>query len=202
MRIHPATPATPSRSWATRVGKPAGYTVVPDSAYHDVQCESCHGPGLTHAENPDITTNQPLASIHVDTALANGCGGCHTGTHEPFVDQWVQSAHGSGPGFASAGRERVLRALPRREGRDRDTVWGHRGQLRSRRATRPISASCAPCATTRTGRRTSTSCGHRFPRRRPTISASSAMLVARPRPGAPRARPPRRADRTARRASW
>jgi predicted CXXCH cytochrome family protein len=85
-----------------KVGKPAGYTVVHDSAYHDVQCESCHGPGVTHAENPDVTANQPLASIHVDTALANGCGGCHTGTHEPFVDQWVQSAHGSGPGFASA----------------------------------------------------------------------------------------------------
>jgi len=83
------------------VGKPAGYSVVADSAYQDVQCESCHGPGFTHAQNP-LATNAPLASIHVDTALANGCGGCHTGTHEPFVDQWVGSAHGSGPGFADA----------------------------------------------------------------------------------------------------
>ena len=84
------------------VGKPAGYLVVADSGYHDVQCENCHGPGLTHAQNPDLIANQPLARIHVDTGLANGCGGCHTGEHEPFVDQWVQSAHGSGPGFSHA----------------------------------------------------------------------------------------------------
>jgi predicted CXXCH cytochrome family protein len=83
------------------VGHPAGYSLVADSAYQDVQCESCHGPGFTHASSPTLA-NVPLASIHVDTALANGCGGCHTGTHEPFVDQWVQSAHGSGPGYIHA----------------------------------------------------------------------------------------------------
>jgi predicted CXXCH cytochrome family protein len=83
-------------------GKPAGYAAVPDSAYHDVQCESCHGAGYTHVQNPEVVANQPLASIHVDTGLTKGCGGCHTGVHAPFVDQWVQSAHGSGPGFAAA----------------------------------------------------------------------------------------------------
>ncbi|HUL49194.1 MAG TPA: cytochrome c3 family protein [Gemmatimonadales bacterium] len=83
------------------IGKPAGYEVHADSAYQDVQCENCHGPGQGHATSPS-NSNQPLASIHVDTGLANGCGGCHTGTHEPFVDQWVQSAHGSGPGFSHA----------------------------------------------------------------------------------------------------
>src|SRR5690349_4118561 len=83
------------------VGHPAGYALVADSAYHDVQCESCHGPGFTHASSPTLA-NVPLASIHVDTNLANGCGGCHTGVHEPFVDQWVQSAHGSGPGYSHA----------------------------------------------------------------------------------------------------
>ncbi|HYL54468.1 MAG TPA: multiheme c-type cytochrome [Gemmatimonadales bacterium] len=83
------------------LGHPGGYAVVADSAYQDVQCESCHGPGFTHASSPTLA-NVPLASIHVDTNLANGCGGCHTGVHEPFVDQWVQSAHGSGPGYSHA----------------------------------------------------------------------------------------------------
>ncbi len=83
------------------IGHPAGYNVVADAAYQDVQCESCHGPGFTHAKNP-LLGNAPLAAIHVDTGLANGCGGCHTGTHEPFVDQWVGSAHGSGPAFSHA----------------------------------------------------------------------------------------------------
>ena len=74
----------------------AGYFAVSGAAkqyYQDVQCESCHGPGAAHISAPDET--QPLASIHADTASANGCGTCHTGTHEPFVDQWRQSLHGS-----------------------------------------------------------------------------------------------------------
>ena len=88
------------------VGKPAGYAIVADSAYQDVQCESCHGPGFTHASSPTLS-NVPLASILPrDTVVKadslNGCGGCHTGVHEPFVDQWSLSAHGSGPGYSHA----------------------------------------------------------------------------------------------------
>jgi predicted CXXCH cytochrome family protein len=73
----------------------AGYFSVSADAkkyYQDVQCESCHGPGATHISSPDET--QPLASIHADTAAVNGCATCHTGAHEPFVDQWRQSLHG------------------------------------------------------------------------------------------------------------
>ena len=42
------------------VSEPAGWNAVQDTAYHDVQCESCHGPGVDHVETPDATA-PPLA---------------------------------------------------------------------------------------------------------------------------------------------
>ncbi len=83
-----------------------GYTSTKDPRYEDVQCESCHGPGLPHVTNPDAT--QPLASLSVNVAqLAGfaghnlfsaqgndfGCADCHSGVHNPFVEQWSQSPH-------------------------------------------------------------------------------------------------------------
>ena len=69
-----------------------GWRTTKDVRYHDVQCESCHGPGLTHVTNPDAT--QPLASIKADTLATTGCGECHSGAHQPFVAEWQRSAHG------------------------------------------------------------------------------------------------------------
>ena len=81
----------------------AGQNLVADERYHDVQCESCHGPGLEHVLNPDAAT-KPLASALVGTDLTNGCGECHSGTHHPFVEEWEASPHSGVVGFA-AGRE-------------------------------------------------------------------------------------------------
>jgi predicted CXXCH cytochrome family protein len=83
----------------------ADSTALPDSSvlaiYHDVQCESCHGPGNDHVANPSAT--QPLASAYTGADLTTGCGECHEGTHHPFVEQWAASLHGSGTSFAYAG---------------------------------------------------------------------------------------------------
>ncbi|MGQ0719989.1 MAG: multiheme c-type cytochrome [Candidatus Eiseniibacteriota bacterium] len=69
----------------------AGYNVVADAAYHDVQCESCHGPGLDHVENP--SASQPLPALGVPASLDNGCVECHSGTHHPFAEEWALSLH-------------------------------------------------------------------------------------------------------------
>ena len=67
-----------------------GFTGSKDARYHDVQCESCHGAGLTHASGPN-SSNHPLASIKADTTIKNGCGECHSGVHDPFVTEWQLS---------------------------------------------------------------------------------------------------------------
>lgn len=96
---------------------PAAYNAVADSAYRDVQCESCHGPGYQHVQSPS-RENVPLASIKADTGLTTGCGECHTGEHNPFIEEWKESAHGSGPAF--------------------DYISTHVG-------TNPAYATCLPC---------------------------------------------------------
>jgi predicted CXXCH cytochrome family protein len=74
----------------------AGHSGTGEERYRDVQCESCHGPGLTHATNP-LESNAPLAPIAVGGAnLDVGCVECHSGTHHPFAEEWVLSAHGEG----------------------------------------------------------------------------------------------------------
>jgi predicted CXXCH cytochrome family protein len=78
-----------------------GWVAVNDARYHDVQCESCHGPGLQHVRNPSIQAAQPQAPITVGTDLTFGCGQCHTGFHQPFVEEWSVSAHGNVTSYAA-----------------------------------------------------------------------------------------------------
>jgi len=51
-----------------------------------VQCESCHGPGMTH-----VSSRNP-ADIN-RTPLTNVCGSCHTGADQPQFEEWSASGH-------------------------------------------------------------------------------------------------------------
>ena len=78
-----------------------GYIGSATERYQDVQCEACHGPGQNHVDNPENVATQPVPSIYVAVGVNTSCSGCHTGTHEPFVEEWSQSAHGIVPDFAA-----------------------------------------------------------------------------------------------------
>ena len=69
-------------------GQPTGFVseeVTPQFA--GVQCENCHGPGGDHAANP-FEVQPPVVEL-----ASEMCGGCHTGTHHGFYDDWQHSAH-------------------------------------------------------------------------------------------------------------
>lgn len=78
---------------------PAGYAAVPDSVYQDVQCESCHGAGLTHVQTPDNHDTWPIAHVDLADSVAS-CAGCHNGNFDPFFEQWSQSKHADSAGNA------------------------------------------------------------------------------------------------------
>ena len=69
-----------------------GHSATGEARYQDVQCESCHGPGLEHVTLPSDET-VPLAYMDVGLDLTTGCAECHQGDHHPFAEEWSQSAH-------------------------------------------------------------------------------------------------------------
>lgn len=75
------------------VAASAGYKATAHETYRDVQCESCHGAGLEHVESVgrgNITT-RPLAHLAVNTV--GSCKDCHSGSHQPFAEEWAASGH-------------------------------------------------------------------------------------------------------------
>ena len=73
-------------------GTVAGHDAVKNAVYYDVQCESCHGPGLEHVEGVGQgTLVRPLAKISMSGI--GDCGDCHSGAHQPFAEEWAASGH-------------------------------------------------------------------------------------------------------------
>ena len=73
-------------------GTVAGHDTVKIAAYYDVQCESCHGPGLQHVEGVGQgSLVRPLAKL--SQAGTGDCGDCHSGAHQPFAEEWSASGH-------------------------------------------------------------------------------------------------------------
>jgi hypothetical protein len=79
-----------------------GYEAVQDTVYYGVQCESCHGAGYAHVQDPSVKANRPIPSINVtdDPALEDrSCSGCHRGgagpdRHQNYLKEWKSSRHG------------------------------------------------------------------------------------------------------------
>ncbi|HMI92665.1 MAG TPA: multiheme c-type cytochrome, partial [Polyangiales bacterium] len=61
----------------TGYGKPGGAAVVQNAGLTDVGCESCHGPGSLHAEDPDV---DDAKNVHLVVAEPV-CTACHNEEH-------------------------------------------------------------------------------------------------------------------------
>jgi len=120
----------------------AGYNVTGETRYHDVQCESCHGPGLTHVTNP-LDTNAPLAPIQVEADATLGCGECHQGSHHGFADEWLQSRHGDGAHKPQYRTRDGCKACHGGEGALE--AWGFRTEFLEKGANESIGITCAVC---------------------------------------------------------
>jgi predicted CXXCH cytochrome family protein len=124
----------------TLAGDVGGFFAHGDSRYQDVQCEACHGPGLTHVRSPS-RDNWPLATVAVGTDLSQGCGECHTGAHQPFVEQWAASRHAE----INQSRGANPNCQACHSGQGALTQFGVRAEYLEREAEERVAITCAVC---------------------------------------------------------
>lgn len=119
-----------------------GWLATGDHRLVDVQCESCHGPGLEHVSYP--ASVQPLASLDAAAGGTNGCGECHDGTHHPYTSQWAESAHGLGPNTGYAGGRAAC--APCHEGRAAlEVTFGTKSTYLEKDGQELLTITCAVC---------------------------------------------------------
>ncbi len=122
-------------------GTVAGYSKVADSTYLDVQCESCHGAGLKHVEGVgQASIVRPLAKLSMTGT--GTCGDCHSGTHQPFAEEWAQSGHAT----INVSRASNASCSGCHEGRKALERWGVVGNYAEKSdPTAYVSTSCTVC---------------------------------------------------------
>jgi predicted CXXCH cytochrome family protein len=122
--------------------QPGGWPATREPRYHDVQCESCHGPGLDHIRNPDGgTVATVLAGVDAGASVDGTCTECHSGFHHPFVQEWEASGHGQ-PVAAAVGRPDCEGC---HEGKAALRAFGVLARYREEGQSAPIAITCAVC---------------------------------------------------------
>ncbi len=103
------------------VAEAAGFDATKDSTYHDVQCESCHGPGLDHVKG--VGAGQVIRPLAKMGMTGDGtCAECHSGAHHPFAEEWAQSDHATF--YQSAAQNISSGCASCHEGRQALVAWG------------------------------------------------------------------------------